>query len=103
MHQPLISVIVPAYNLEECLGRALDSILQQNIKDMEVIVVDDLSSDGTWELIKKYEKKDNRIKSIHMDHRSKPSGARNAALEVAKGKYIHFCDGDDAVPPKVTK
>lgn len=52
MHQPLISVIVPAYNLEECLGRALDSILQQNIKDMEVIVVDDLSSDGTWELIK---------------------------------------------------
>lgn len=58
MHQPLISVIVPAYNLEECLGRALDSILQQNIKDMEVIVVDDLSSDGTWELIKKYEKKE---------------------------------------------
>ena len=103
MHQPLISVIVPAYNLEECLGRALDSILQQNIKDMEVIVVDDLSSDGTWELIKKYEKKDNRIKSIHMDHRSKPSGARNAALEVAKGKYIHFCDGDDAVPPKSYK
>lgn len=57
MQQPLISVIVPAYNLEDCLGRALDSILKQGIKEMEVIVVDDLSSDGTWELIKKYEKK----------------------------------------------
>lgn len=57
MRQPLISVIVPAYNLEDCLGRALDSILKQGIKDMEVIVVDDLSSDGTWELIKKYQKK----------------------------------------------
>ena len=58
MRQPLISVIVPAYNLEDCLGRALDSILKQGIKDMEVIVVDDLSSDGTWELIKKYQKSD---------------------------------------------
>ena len=56
MQQPLISVIVPAYNLEDCLGRALDSILKQGIKNMEVIVVDDMSSDGTWELIKKYEK-----------------------------------------------
>ena len=103
MQQPLISVIVPAYNLEDCLGRALDSILKQGIKEMEVIVVDDLSSDGTWELIKKYEKKDSRIIPIHMDHRSKPSGARNAALEVARGKYIHFCDGDDAVPAKSYK
>lgn len=103
MQQPLISAIVPAYNLEDCLGRALDSILKQGIKDMEVIVVDDLSSDGTWELIKKYEKSDNRIVSIHMNHRSKPSGARNAALDVAKGKYIHFCDGDDAVPSKSYK
>lgn len=103
MQQPLISVIVPAYNLEDCLGRALDSILKQGIKDMEVIVVDDMSSDGTWELIKKYEKNDNRIISIRMNHRSKPSGARNAALEVAKGKYIHFCDGDDAVPAKSYK
>ena len=103
MQQPLISVIVPAYNLEDCLGRALDSILKQGIKNMEVIVVDDMSSDGTWELIKKYEKNDNRIISIRMNHRSKPSGARNAALEVAKGKYIHFCDGDDAVPAKSYK
>ena len=103
MQQPLITVIVPSYNLEDCLGRALDSILKQGIKEMEVIVVDDLSSDGTWELIKKYEKKDSRIIPIHMDHRSKPSGARNAALEVARGKYIHFCDGDDAVPAKSYK
>lgn len=80
MQQPLISVIVPAYNLEDCLGRALGSILKQGIKEMEVIVVDDLSSDGTWELIKKYQEKDSRIIPIHMDHRSKPSGARNAAL-----------------------
>ncbi|WP_368272225.1 glycosyltransferase family 2 protein [Enterocloster lavalensis] len=103
MRQPLISVIVPAYNLEDCLGRALDSILKQGIKDMEVIVVDDLSSDGTWELIKKYQKNDKRIVPIHMNQRSKPSGARNAALEVATGKYIHFCDGDDAIPAKSYK
>lgn len=103
MEQLIISVIVPAYNLEDCLGRALDSILNQGIKNMEVIVVDDLSNDGTWEIIKKYEKKDKRIIPIHMNHRSKPSGARNAALEVAKGKYIHFCDGDDAVPAKSYK
>lgn len=95
---PELSVIIPTYNLEKEIGRCLKSVLSQGISDMEVIVVDDGSSDNTAEAVRKYAEKDARITFIPLPENRGVAAARNAALDVAKGEFIHFCDGDDAVP-----
>lgn len=94
----LLSVIIPAYNLEEDIALCLDSVLAQDLKEMEILVVDNGSQDGTAETLRRYAEKDPRIKPIYLEKNRMPSGARNAALDVAQGKYVHFCDGDDMVP-----
>lgn len=96
--QMLISVVVPAYNLEKPLERCLNSIITQDYTNLEIVVLDNGSQDKTWDVIQNFEKKDNRIKGIHIDINCKPSGARNIALKIVRGYYIHFCDGDDALP-----
>lgn len=93
-----ISVIVPAYNVELFLERCIDSIIDQSLSDIEIILIDNGSTDSTREIIKKYSNKDSRIIPIYCDKNIKPSGARNKGLEIAKGKYIFFCDGDDSIP-----
>lgn len=96
--QPLVSVIVPIYNVEKYLRRCVDSILSQSYHNLEVWLVDDGSPDGCPAICDKYAERDNRIKVIH-----KPNGglsdARNAALDVAKGEFITFIDSDDYVTP----
>lgn len=94
-----ISVIVPAYNLEDVIERCLDSIIRQDAKDMEIIVVDDCSKDKTRNIIMKYQEKfPELVKCILHDTNTGVSVARNEALNLASKEYIHFCDGDDEVP-----
>lgn len=93
-----ISIIVPAYNIEQYLARTLDSILAQTHTNIEVIVVDDGSSDGTGELIDHYAARDHRIKGIHKENGGVTS-ARLRGVDEARGDWIGFVDGDDYVEP----
>lgn len=90
----LVSVIVPVYNVEKYVGKMLDSLLAQNYKNLEIICVDDGSTDASLNILKKYMYRDSRIKIIEKTN-SGVSDARNIGIENAKGKYIYFCDADD--------
>ena len=92
----LISVIIPAYNAEQFLGACLSSMTEQTYENLEVIVVNDGSSDKTGEIAAQWGQKDFRIKVVHQDNQG-VSAARNAGLEIAKGDYIGFVDADDEV------
>lgn len=89
-----ISVIIPAYNVEGYLEKCLDSVLAQDFKDYEVILIDDGSTDNTPKIADTYAKKDNRIQVIHKKNEG-VSIARNTGIDLAKGEYILFFDGDD--------
>ncbi len=92
--EPLVSVIVPVYNGEKYLADCLDSLINQLYKNVEIIIVNDGSTDGTKDILDFYVQKDNRIKVIHKENGG-VSTARNTALEIAQGEYVHFCDADD--------
>ncbi|MCL2790068.1 MAG: glycosyltransferase [Desulfobulbus sp.] len=94
---PALSIIVPVYNAEPWLVRCMDSLINQTIKGIEIIVVDDQSTDGSLNMIREYEKKDPRIKAVALATNSGESAARNAGLAVAVGEYIGFVDHDDFV------
>ena len=89
-----VSVIIPIYNAESFLRDCLDSVTRQTLQDIEIICVDDGSSDASVEILKEYAKKDDRIVVIEQKH-SNAGVARNAALKVARGKYLSFLDADD--------
>ncbi len=91
---PKISVIIPIYNLESLISICLDSILRQTFKDIEVICVDDQSSDASLSVIRSYAARDKRVKVITQENKG-PGGARNRGLDEATGDYILFVDGDD--------
>ncbi len=91
-----ISVIVPAYNIENYLSNCLDSILAQDFSDYEIIVVDDGSSDGTSKICDEYAKKYDKISTIHQKNAGL-SAARNTGIKNAKGEYLAFIDGDDLI------
>lgn len=93
-----ISIIVPAYNIETYLPRCLDSLLAQEYADLEIIVVNDGSRDGTAAVMDTYAVRDNRIKAIHKENGGVTS-ARLRGLDAATGDWIGFCDGDDYVEP----
>lgn len=100
METPLISVIVPAYNIEKYIVRCLDSIIAQTYKNLEIIVVDDGSGDSTGAIIDKYKEKDSRVIPIHKKNGG-VSSARSCGLSVASGEYIGFVDGDDYIEPEM--
>lgn len=93
---PLISIIIPAYNIENYIAKCLDSLLNQTYKNLDIIVVDDGSSDNTGKIIDDYVSKYDNIKVIHKKNAG-VSAARNTGIEVARGDYIGFVDGDDTV------
>lgn len=93
---PLISVIIPVYNTKNYLKNCLNSIVKQTYNNLEIIIIDDGSQDGSGEICDAYAKKDPRIKLIHQKNAGL-SSARNAALKIATGDYITFIDGDDSV------
>lgn len=92
----MISVIIPVYNAEATLRRCLDSVLAQSYKDIEIILVDDGSTDGSGKICDEYGQKDDRVRVLHQAN-SGVSAARNAGLDVAKGEWVAFCDSDDSV------
>ena len=95
---PKISVIIPVYNTEKYLAECLDSVLSQTFKDIEIICIDDGSTDNSAKILKQYAKKDKRIKIITQKN-SGVISARNNAIAVAKGEYIYPLDSDDIITP----
>lgn len=94
MNNPLISVIIPIYNTGKYLSPCLDSILNQTYKNLQVILVDDGSTDGSPAVCDEYAERDNRITVIHKQNEG-VSKARNTGLDIATGDYYHFPDSDD--------
>ena len=94
---PEISVVVPVYNSEKYLSNCLESLIQQTFCDIEIICVDDGSTDNSLEILKKYEGKDKRIKVFTQENQG-VAVARNRAMGEAAGTWLAFCDSDDMVP-----
>lgn len=92
-----LSIIVTTFNIEDYIAQCLESIVNQTIRDIEIIVVDDASTDRTVEVINQFAQKDNRIKTIVFEKNTigGVSSAANAGLEIATGEYVGFADGDD--------
>jgi len=91
---PLISVVIPAYNCQDTLKRAIDSVINQSYDNIEIIVVDDGSTDATPSLCDQIAESDDRIRVIHKKN-GRQASARNAGLKVCKGEYVLFLDSDD--------
>jgi glycosyltransferase involved in cell wall biosynthesis len=94
---PKVSVIIPFYNVEDYIEDCLKSVLTQTLKDIEVILINDASTDGTRSIAQKYADKDKRIKILDVKTRNGQGYARNRGIEIAKGEYIGFVDSDDFV------
>lgn len=93
-----ISIIVPVYNSEKYLRRCLDSLVNQTLKDIEIILVNDCSTDGSLNILNKYEiEYPNKITIVNLKENKGPGGARNAGIDLANGEYIGFVDSDDEV------
>ena len=95
MIKPSISIISPCYNSEIYLDKMISSIVSQTFSSWELIVVDDCSTDKSINVIKKFLKKDNRIKFFKLDKNMGAAYARNKAISLAVGRYITFLDSDD--------
>ena len=98
MAQPKVSIIVPVYNAEKYLDRCIRSLRNQTLKDLEIILVDDGSLDGSPEMCRKAAREDFRIKVLHKKNEG-AGKARNAGMAIATGEYIGFVDSDDFVEP----
>ena len=94
MSSPLISLIIPVYNVKDFLKECLNSVLNQTYQNLEIIIINDGSTDGSEQICKDYAKRDSRIILKHQKN-SGLSAARNSGLELAKGKYVFFLDSDD--------
>ena len=97
--EPLVSVLLPAYNVEKYLAKCVDSILQQTYQNFEIIIVDDCSPDDSGKIADKLASKDARIKVFHHGKNMGYSAARNTGLNHASGDYITFVDSDDWIEP----
>ena len=95
---PRVSVVIPVYNVERYLRQCLDSVVNQTLRDIEIICVDDGSTDGSAAILAEYAAKDTRLKVISRAH-SNAGAARNAGMAVATGEYLGFVDSDDFLGP----
>ena len=95
---PKVSVIIPIYNQEKYLRECLETVLLQNLQEIEVICVNDGSTDESLSILKEYAKRDDRIVVVSQENKG-VSAARNVGIEIAKGEYISFIDSDDWVAP----
>lgn len=93
-----VSIIMPVYNVEKYVGRAIESIQNQTLKEFEFLIVDDGTPDRSGKICDRYAKQDSRLKVIHKENGGAPS-ARNAAIDIAKGEFLYFMDSDDWVEP----
>lgn len=97
-HDVTVSIIMPVYNVEEYVGRAIESIQAQTFRDYEFLIVDDGTPDRSGVICDEYAAKDDRIRVIHKENGGAPS-ARNMAMDIARGKYTYFLDSDDWAEP----
>lgn len=95
-----ISIIIPIYNVREYLTKCIESVINQTYQDIEIICVDDGSTDGSYEICEYYKKKDSRIKVVHKINEGIVS-ARQMGLKIANGEYVGFVDGDDWIDEKM--
>ena len=95
-----ISVVIPVYNIERYLEECLDSVIGQTLESIEIIVINDGSTDNSLKIIEKYQKKDSRIILVTQENKG-VSEARNKGIELASGEYVTFIDGDDFVDLKM--
>ena len=93
----LVSVIIPVYNVAPYLRRCLDSVTGQTLRDIEIICIDDASTDASAAILAEYAARDSRVKVITFERNRGVSAARNAGLDVATGEWIGFVDGDDKI------
>jgi glycosyltransferase involved in cell wall biosynthesis len=100
MTQPIISVVMPVYNREQYLKESIESILNQTFTDFEFIIVDDQSTDSSWQIIQDYAAKDSRIVAVKNNGKKGCYSARNCGNRLAKGKYIAVMDSDDIALPE---
>lgn len=94
-----VSIIIPVYNVERYLDECIQSVLSQSYRDLEIILVDDVSPDGCPKMCDEYALKDSRIKVVHREKNGGLSAARNSGLKVAFGEYVYFLDSDDKLFP----
>lgn len=102
MEKPLISVIVPVYNVEKFLDRCLESLVSQTYENLQILLIDDGSTDHSPEICKKWSAADARIQYKRIQNRG-AAAARNAALEMASGDYLMFADSDDTVEKDIVE
>lgn len=95
----MISVIIPVFNCEKYLDKCINSVQQQTISDWELVLIDDGSTDGSLDIIKKYSEKDERIRFFHKDKSEGAGPARNKGIEESRGEFIMFIDADDHMVP----
>jgi glycosyltransferase involved in cell wall biosynthesis len=101
---PAVSVLIPAHNEEKYLLEAVNSVLNQTFSDLEIIIIDDASTDNTANIAKLLAKQNHRIKLIRHKNKKYRAGALNSGLKKARGKFICFLDGDDIyLPEKIEK
>ena len=99
---PKVSVIVPAFNAAPYLPECLDSILAQTADDLEVICIDDGSTDGTPQILAEYALRDGRLGWVSQENRGL-SESRNRGIDLSSGKYLLFCDADDMLKPDAVR
>ncbi|MBP8689291.1 glycosyltransferase [Patescibacteria group bacterium] len=103
-NNPLVSVLMTAYNAEKYIGLAIESILNQTYKNFEFIIIEDCSTDKTWNIIQRYVKKDKRIIATKNEVNLNAGGSSNKGLKLCKGKYIVRMDADDwSYPDRIEK
>ena len=92
----MVSVIIPIYNVEKYLSECIESVINQTYSDLEIILVNDGSTDNCRDICERYKRKDSRIKLVHKNNGGL-SSARNAGIDVANGDYYTFIDSDDYI------
>lgn len=97
---PLLSIVIPVYNAENYLDVCIRSVLGQDFTDFEVLLINDGSLDGSLEICQRYAREDKRVVVFDQKNQGQ-AGARNQGLEMARGKYIGFCDNDDILHPSI--
>jgi teichuronic acid biosynthesis glycosyltransferase TuaG len=94
----LVSVIIPAFNIQSCIADAIESVISQTVENWEAIIIDDASSDATWDVIRKFAESERRIRCLRNASNLGAAKTRNLAITYACGRYLAFLDGDDSWP-----
>src|ERR1700678_100767 len=97
---PFLSIVIPVFNVHRYLTECLDSVSSASGTEIEVIAVDDGSTDGSGAVLDEYARADSRLHVIHLDRTGGPGQARNIGLARATGSYVWFVDGDDLIRPE---